>query len=821
MTKEKWKFITEILIIFTLFACFSSLFGQENERWSIVLDTQLMEDEAIKLALNDLQKSGKKAGTKLQVFNSNQKFSDNSILVGSPLRNRYTKSLVQEGKIKLQGIEDSQGYEIVTTNVNGNKIMVVSGGSILGEVYGLYWILDRMKVFGRIPALNIKRIPEMKIRFTGGGTKEAMQNALRVSATWVNGGYSVNNLVPWDSEPEKTTNAKNREELRQLIEYAHRLHLKFFVYEDEFSYHPTLLEEFGATLSPEDPAFWDAVQAKYRRLLKAMPEIDGIRIRTGELTRIGGTYVPFDVMHDGDGCDWSLAKRYRTFVKKVYNVVVGEFDKIYFQRTWVTSAHEQHSMAEVYKNIFTDDIPVKNLYMSPYLSTTDRYFHQPYNPTFNLTPHNMILLLATLDYHSHSGVSTFPTFPGTYYQGGLETILASEKTNLKGFDFGTYAIPSNENWNTGAVTTYTIYRLAWNPREDIKEIVRDFTAMCFGRAAAAAMADIYLLSPNAYKYGIYIEPVSHGDFRSLPHLRLTTFPAKGLPRLDNGRKHIEFLRTIYLRCRPWINETLMYLDHGLNIADSMVVKFTQAKSLISDPKLAQNVDNAVNLTYWLIKTNNFYVKTFFAYFEYREKPSGGTKEKLVHRVSELKEAMAKFIKMPGCVYRLDGMIQLVKNVEQVLENLPKAEKILATAPDEEGTITIISDLQKKYVQILEDHKKDAVKILHWEARVDGRDLVKVKGGNLEVEHLRYDQITEMTYQFQNSLPQKQVTVIPVDIQSRSYGPFVLEQPSPKNDFTAVLYLSDYPRHGYSWWKFDLYYIQKSPEELGIIMPWQN
>jgi hypothetical protein len=678
-----------------------------------------------------------------------------------------------------------------------------------------------MKVFKKIPDINITRIPELKIRFTGGGTKEAMQNALRVSATWVHGGYSVNNLVPWDSEPEKTNNAKNREELRQLIEYAHRLHLKFIVYEDEFSYHPTLMKEFGATLSPEDPAFWDAVQAKYRRLLKAMPEIDGIRIRTGELTRVGGTYIPFDVMHDGEGCDWSLAKRYRTFVKKIYNVVVGEFDKIYYQRTWVTSAHEQHSMAEVYKNIFTDDIPVKNLYMSPYLSTTDRYFHQPYNPTFNLTPHNMILLLATLDYHSHSGVSTFPTFPGTYYQGGMETILASEKTNLKGVDFGTYAIPSDENWNTGAVTTYTIYRLAWNPREDIKEIVKDFTAICFGQAAAAPMADIYLLSPNAYKYGIYIEPVSYGDFRSLPHLRLTTFPAKGLPRLDNGRKHIEFLRTIYLRCRPWINETLLYLDHGLSIADSMVVKYTGAKSLISDQKLVQNVENALNLTYWLIKTNNLYVKTFFAYFEYREKPTGETKEILVHRVSELKETMAKFIKMPGCVYRLDGMIQLVKNVEQVLENLPKAEKILATAPDEDGIITIISDLQKKYVQILEDYKKDAVQILHWEARVDGRDLVKIREGNLEVEHLRYDQIAEMTYQFKNPLPLKQVTVIPVDIQSRSYRPFVLEQPSPKNDFTAVIYLSDYPRHGYSWWKFDLYYIPKSPEELGIIMPWQN
>jgi len=62
-------------------------------------------------------------------------------------------------------------------------------------------------------------------------------------------------------------------------------------------------------------------------------------------------------------------------------------------------------------------------------------------------------------------------------------------------------------------------------------------------------------------------------------------------------------------------------------------------------------------------------------------------------------------------------------------------------------------------------------------------------------------------------------VIPVDIQSRSFRPFVLEQPTKDNNYTAVIYLSDYPEHGYSWWKFDLYYIPKSPKELDLEIPW--
>jgi hypothetical protein len=817
--KKKWSNIRIAVLLFLILIFAFPLLAQDSSNWQIVVEQELAVDEAIKGAIEDLKKTGIEFGLKMEVIARGREITVNSILVGSPERNTLTKELFAEGKIELQGVKEPQGFEISTARLRGKKLLVVSGGSILGEVYGLFWLWDRLKVFRNIPDLNVIRLPELKIRFGGGGTKEAMRNALRYGVTWVSGGTSVNHLLPWDVEPERTTNEKNREEMRELIEYAHKLHLKFFVYEDEFSCHPTLLAKYGATLSPEDPAFWDAVQAKYRLLLNTMPEIDGIRIRTGELTRVGGNYIPFDVMHDGECCDWSLAKRYRTFVKKMYNVVVGEFGKIYFHRTWVTSAYEQHSMADVYKDIFTDDIPVKDLYLSPYLSTTDRYFHQPYNPTFNLTPHNMVVLLATLDYHSHSGVKTFATFPGQYFQAGLETILSPENSNVKGANYGTPNRPADEDWNTATVTAYSIYRLTWDHKENIKQIAKDFAAMHFGQKAAEAMAEIYLLSPNAYKYGLYIEPVSYGDFRSLQQLRLTTFPAKGLPRLDNGRKHMEFLHKLYLRCRPWLTETILYLDHGLSVADTMVEKFKGVKKYITDQTLAQEVENAINLTYWLIKSNNSYAKTFFAYFGYRDEPTNVNKRMLELNVADLKESMAKFENAPGFVYRLDGMEQLVINAGQVLEDLTAAEKKLASAPNDEEINTIISGLQKQYVSVLKKHEKEAVKLLSWQGRVDGRDLVKVKSDNMEIEHLRYDPIVEVTHKFYDTLPDEEFTVIPVDIQSRSFRPFVLEQPSKENDYTAVIYLSDYPEHGYSWWKFDLYYIPRSPKELGLETPW--
>jgi len=794
------------------------LLSAESRDWHISVGRALANDAGIQTALGDLETSAAKFGIQIAPLVEGGTLSRNLIVVGAPERNALTALLVQDHTISLQELGDPQSFEIASGVTKGRRVVVVTGGSVLGEVYGLYWIWDRLRVNGEIPVINISRKPELKIRFTGGASTNAISNALRYGATWVSGGQSVNDLIPWDVEPEKSQNAKNREEFRKIINYAHSLHLKVFVYEDEFSYHPSLLETFNATLNPADPAFWKAVEEKYRRLFKALPEIDGVKIRTGEFTRVGGDYRAFDVMHDGELCDWSLAKRYRTWVKKMHEVVVGEFGKTYYQRTWIPNAYEQHSVAAVYRQIFTDDVPVRGLYLSPYLSTTDRYFYQPYNPTFNQTPHNMVALLASLDYHSDGGAEIFPTFPGAYFQGGLKSILAAPKSNLKGVEFAT---PAHESSDTANVTAYVAARLAWNPQEDLQQIATDFAAIHFGRPAAKPMADMLMLSDNAYKYGIYIEPASYGEFSSLRHLRLTTFPAMGFPELDNGRKHIEFLKRIYFRCQPWLDETLLYLDHGLAVAQSMKEKFRKVEPLIADEDSAKRVQSSLELTYLLIKANNLYVKTCFKYFEYRDHPSADSKRALAKLTSSLASAMHEFSTSPGCHYRLDGMEQLLKNAHQALEDLPKAERILAEAPDDNGIEKRIRTQQTKELRVFEQHRSEAVKLLHWAGRIDGIDKLRVKGRQLKIEHVRYDPIQQMTYEFSAPLPGKAVTVIPVKGQSRSFDPFVLEQPSEKNNYTVTVYLSDFPEPGYSWWKFDLYYIAKSPEELGLQSPWQR
>lgn len=796
----------------------SSILGQEIETWQILISKSLMKEEAIKVVLDDLKETGKQFGLQFETVLSWEEISQNSIIVGDETRNEHTSNLVKKGNICLSRVDDPEGYEIVTTENEGHRSLVVAGGSTIGDVYGLYWIWDRIRIFKSIPEINVKREPSLKIRYTRirVKSKEDIKRALRYGLNLVYGENPLA-LIPWDTEPERTENKNNRDKVKELIEYAHLLNMKYLPFGTDFTYHPSLLKKYNALLSPSDSMFWDAVQAKYRMLLHSLPELDGVAVFTGEEQSYWGNYKTFDPMHDGEECDWSLQKRYRTFIQKVHDVVVGEFEKIYHHRTWITNSYEQQAQPAVYKRIFTDDVPIKDIYLIPSFTQNDRWWYQRYNPTYNLTPHNMLAVMESMNYYESSKSNIFPTFPGQYFQAGLQSVIEAPNSNLKGLSFD--LLPTDDH-NSKNLTSYTVFRLGWNYLEDPYEIANDFCSIYFGTSASKGMAEIYMLSPTAYKYGLFIEPITYGAFNSLPQIRVGTFPAQGYPQIDNGKKHIQFLRDIYLSCKPWITETLNQLDHGLETANMMNEKFEHVKSQIEDKKLAEDVEYQLKMTELFIKTNNLYVKTTFAYFEYLDDSTESNRRKLSEQYDALLQTRNNFMETPGFGYQLFGVDQLLKNSEEALNYLSKAKQLLKQAPSSAQIEKIILEQQKLYVKILDEYEEEAVHILHWEGRVDGRDIITIRDDHLEIEHLRWDQMYFKDYKVLNSLPDKVVTVIPKDIESRPMHPFILEQPSKKNNYTVKVYLYDVPG-GAGWCKFDLYYISKRPDELGLEIPWQK
>ncbi|MGD1104390.1 MAG: hypothetical protein ABSA59_20255, partial [Terriglobia bacterium] len=261
--------------------------------------------------------------------------------------------------------------------------------------------------------------------------------------------------------------------LRQTIKLAHSMGLRVFLYGDEFIYSPDSLKAVGARLSTSDPKFWKYLADKHRAILRAVPEIDGIETRAGEMIPWPGV-LALDLMHDpGDHGERCLVENYHEFIRTLHGVVVGEFGKIYIHRTWVTNNWEQHSVPDVYKQIFAPDIPTAHYLSSIKLTLTDGWEYQPINPTFGVTPHATVAELQT------GGVAdTVCDYSLGFIQAGMQYALEHGAVGLA-WAVTTTTDPLYES------VSYAAWRLSWTPQADLTEILSDWARRRLGPAAAS------------------------------------------------------------------------------------------------------------------------------------------------------------------------------------------------------------------------------------------------------------------------------------------------------------------------------------------------
>ena len=93
----------------------------------------------------------------------------------------------------------------------------------------------------------------------------------------------------------------------------------------------------------------------------------------------------------------------------------------------------------------------------------------------------------------------------------------------------------------------------------------------------------------------------------------------------------------------------------------------------------------------------------------------------------------------------------------------------------------------------------------------------MQGSQWSIQHLQWDGPEVKSCQLTQPLPARPVTVIPKDIESRPLHQFILEQPRKENGYRVRVYLYDAPA-GKGMNKFDLYFIPRTPEELGLADP---
>jgi hypothetical protein len=245
----------------------------------------------------------------------------------------------------------------------------------------------------------------------------------------------------------------------------------------------------------------------------------------------------------------------------------------------------------------------------------------------------------------------------------------------------------------------------------------------------------------------------------------------------------------------------------------MKERFVSVQSSL-DPAAADEVASALDLTYQLIQTNNRYVKASFAYFGYRECPDSPHRQALEAAYLMLRESRSQFAQVPGFGFQLYGVDQLILNAELALSDLAMAESMLANALTAKEIEQSVAEEQAIYAKVLEGAGEQKTLILHWRGKIDGSDIVRVRGDEVSIEHLRWDGPTVERSEVLAPLPNQPGTVVVRDLGSRPLHPFVLEQPSERNNFTVEIYLVDEPG-GADWCEFELYFLPHSPSEFGL------
>ena len=714
-----------------------------------------------------------------------------------------------------------QGYTIRTAG--RPPVTRVEAGGILGAAYGLCRLADRMRTTEAWPPADEDRTPAFEQRFgfihVGFASKaeapyvdvdatraifegciRQLDTAVAIGATNVLH-YDTQDLVPWDHPVLGPRSAACRELYRELIEAAHARNLRIHPMGDEMLYLPSELEKIGATLSTDDPKLWEMLKDKYRGLLRDVPELDGIATRIGEVIP-KGDIMAWDVIHTSD--DRSLEGNYRRFVKAMHDVVVGEFGKQLFHRTWSVSTWEQSSVPEIYERTFTDEIPTENLILCIKTTVGDQWQWQPLNPTFGMTKHDTAATVETgraQDYFSGP-----PDFAVEFAQAGLEWALEH------GAVAATAGIRDHWQDDLFAGMEYATWQLMWEPYEPVRDIVAGWARAMIGGAAADRVADLLLELSDVYREGFHIRGVSYNTWEPLRHVR-TGYVCLGNPFLDGGAGQRRFLRDQYLMARPELESAIRSIDEYTTRYDGLLESYRGWVEELPDPTSGEWLERILARGKYALHINRAYVTAFLRYFEYEDSSDGARRTQAVDAIAALTDELALYRERSasyGSSYmdaaNVQGIVEFLEFAEKGIDDPEAVKRAMAGAPDESGVKRILDERLASDAELI-DSAPDPYLFCTWRGRVDGRDVLRlsVEDGSVVQEHYLGDPAgcEELVA---NAAPTGNGRyAVRMNLGDHRGRVHILDAPTPANGMVLSILLDDH-RPGYGSYEFEIYWI---------------
>jgi hypothetical protein len=686
----------------------------------------------------------------------------------------------------------------------------LSAPNVMSLNAAIFWLSDRIACSGKIPGAEHRAVRAFTRSITSiflpkptaaNTTPQAIEahlaqfrqtglRLIRYGITDILIG-DFNYVLDWGAGSSEL--AKGYQQgLRQTIKVAHSMGLRAFLYGDEFIYSPDSLKASGARLSTSDPKFWKYLADKHRAILRAVPELDGIESRAGEIIPWPGVQA-LDLMHDtGDHGERSLVQNYHEFMRTLDGVIVGEFGKTYIHRTWVTNNWEQHNVPDIYKAIFTPDIPTANYISSIKLTSTDGWEYQPINPTFGVTPHATLAELQT------GGVAdTVCDYSLGYIQAGMQYALEHGAVGLAwGAVVGTEPLYES--------VSYAAWRLSWTPRADLTEILGDWARRRLGPVAASEVPHIFLTLGDIFRDNWYLRPVAIRVWTPQPLVNVDFFVVKGNPLLDQGSGQDRFLRDLYLSCKPWLRETMSEVGEGVERYDEIIREWTRLRPVLADPAVGEQLARRFRRAREAMDVYRAYVQTFLICYAYRDTPTQQLHDEFAYRLADLTRTFDRYQKSDPA-YRPMGIRVFLDIARRTLANPDRLEKEMKDAPTADQIEQKLK-ADESHDDALARQYPNAETFFSWTGAVDGRDVLVLQGDKLSDDHWVANYPDNVQAHVTRPLPQQPLQYFIVRQAGRGWMT-LLEAPSAENGWTAKIFVDD-PLPGTDVYRFELRGVEK-------------
>jgi hypothetical protein len=278
----------------------------------------------------------------------------------------------------------------------------------------------------------------------------------------------------------------------------------------------------GKQLDLHQDAFWNLYREKYRQVLRELPQVAYVMVRTGEnyADRSGGAIfgqMLADRQRPRGSEEWvGLMQR---LINETRKVVVDECGRKLIWRTWDLGNGGFHSSVDLYDKVLAGVKERTGLILAVKFVQTDFWRYNDFNPTIGRGGVDQIVEFQCQ--REYEGKGAFPNYMGPEH---AEAIRRLRDLGVKGVwswhTGGGWGGPKLQSDRWVRLNVEATARLVQQPDADPRALAEQWAVREFGPTAAPTVAEIAMLSPSCVQKLIYVAPYARSHRGWLPSLNL-------------------------------------------------------------------------------------------------------------------------------------------------------------------------------------------------------------------------------------------------------------------------------------------------------------